>query len=137
MVEFIRQILFVPKCKRCFKPADSNNLCSNCARELAKCRIPNPHLPLEKKLDFISGTYASYKYEDAARDVIISAKFRNPAAFIASLLDDISIDIKQILAQNNIDIIVPVPSHKSKLYTQEFDLPDEMAKKLAKHTGAE
>jgi ComF family protein len=137
MVEFIRQILFVPKCKRCFKLADSNNLCSNCARELAKCRIPNPHLPLEKKLDFISGTYASYKYEDAARDVIISAKFRNPAAFIASLLDDISIDIKQILAQNNIDIIVPVPSHKSKLYTQEFDLPDEMAKKLAKHIGAE
>ena len=137
MVEFIRQILFVPKCKRCFKPADSNNLCSNCARELAKCRISNPHLPLEKELDFISGTYASYKYEDAARDVIISAKFRNPAAFIASLLDDISIDIKQILAQNNIDIIVPVPSHKSKLYTQEFDLPDEMAKKLAKHIGAE
>ena len=137
MVEFIRQILFVPKCKRCFKPADSNNLCSNCARELAKCRISNPHLPLEKKLDFISGTYASYKYEDAARDVIISAKFRNPAAFIASLLDDISIDIKQILAQNNIDIIVPDPSHKSKLYTQEFDLPDEMAKKLAKHIGAE
>lgn len=137
MVEFIRQILFVPKCKRCFKPADSKNLCSNCASELAKCRIPNPQLPLEKKLDFISGTYASYKYEDAARDVIISAKFRNPAAFIASLLDDISIDIKQILAQNNIDIIVPVPSHKSKLYTQEFDLPDEMAKKLAKHIGAD
>lgn len=137
MVEFIRQILFVPKCKRCFKPADSKNLCNNCARELAKCRIPNPQLPLEKKLDFISGTYASYKYEDAARDVIISAKFRNPAAFIASLLDDISIDIKQILAQNNIDIIVPVPSHKSKLYTQEFDLPDEMAKKLAKHIGAD
>ena len=137
MVEFIRQILFVPKCKRCFKPADSKNLCSNCARELAKCRIPNPQLPLEKKLDFISGTYASYKYEDVARDVIISAKFRNPAAFIASLLDDISIDIKQILAQNNIDIIVPVPSHKSKLYTQEFDLPDEMAKKLAKHIGAD
>ena len=137
MVEFIKQILFVPKCKRCFKPADSKNLCSNCAKELDKCRIPSPHLPLEKKLDFVSSTYASYKYEGAARDVIISAKFRNPAAFLASLLDDISIDIKQILAQNNIDIIVPVPSHKSKLYTQEFDLPDEMAKRLAKHTGTE
>ena len=137
MVEFIRQILFVPKCKRCFKPADSNNLCSNCARELAKCRISNPHLPLEKKLDFISGTYASYKYEDAARDVIISAKFRNPAAFIASLLDDISIDIKQILAQNNIDMVLPVPSHKSKLYTQEYDLPTEMAKRISRHFGVQ
>ena len=137
MVEFIRQILFVPKCKRCFKPADSKNLCNNCARELAKCRIPNPQLPLEKKLDFISGTYASYKYEDAARDVIISAKFRNPAAFIASLLDDISIDIKQILAQNNIDMVLPVPSHKSKLYTQEYDLPTEMAKRISRYFGVQ
>ena len=137
MVNIIRQIFLVPKCKCCFRPADSHNLCDKCRKELAKCRIANPHLPLNKKIDFINECYASYKYESTAADIVKGAKFRNPAPFLASLLDDISIDIKQILAQNNIDIIVPVPSHKSKLYTQEFDLPDEMAKKLAKHTGAE
>ena len=137
MVNIIRQIFLVPKCKGCFKPADSFNLCNECRKELEKCRIANPHLPLNKKIDFVDESYASYKYESAAATVVKGAKFRNPAPFLASLLDDISIDIKQILAQNSIDIIVPVPSHKSKLYTQEFDLPDEMAKKLAKYTGTE
>ena len=135
MADILKQIFVVPKCKRCFIPADSHNLCNDCRTQLEKCRIKNAYLPQDKKIDLIDGVYASYKYENAARDVVIGAKFRNPAPFLASLLDDISIDINGILAQNNIDIIVPVPSHKSKLYTQEFDLSVEMAKRLAKHSG--
>ena len=133
MDNIIRQIFLVPKCKCCFRPADSNNLCDRCRKELEKCRIANPHLPLNKKIDFVDESYASYKYESTAATVVKGAKFRNPAPFLASLLDDISIDIKQILAQNNIDMVLPVPSHKSKLYTQEYDLPVEMAKRISKH----
>ena len=135
MTDILKRIFIVPKCKRCFRPADSHNLCDTCRAELEKCRIKNASLPVNKNIDFADGVYASYKYENAARDVVIGAKFRNPASFLASLLDDISIDISDILAQNNIDVIVPVPSHKSKLYRQEFDLPFEIAKRLAKHTG--
>ncbi|MBR5805886.1 MAG: ComF family protein [Oscillospiraceae bacterium] len=137
MVNIIRQIFLVPKCKCCFKPADGHNLCDKCRKELAKCRIANPHLPLNKKIDFINECYASYKYESTAADIVKGAKFRNPAPFLASLLDDISIDIKQILAQNNIDMVLPVPSHKSKLYTQEYDLPTEMAKRISRHFGVQ
>ncbi len=137
MADLLKQIFIVPKCKCCFKPADRNNLCDSCRIELAKCRIKNPSLPTNKKIELISESYASYKYENRARDVVTRAKFRNPAPFLASLLDDISIDINHILSQNNIDIIVPVPCHKSKLYTQEYDLSDEMAKRIAKHSGKE
>ena len=135
MDKFIRQIFLVPKCKCCFKPADSENLCNRCRTELEKCRIANGHLPVNKKIDFVDESYASYFYENKGADVVKSAKFRNPAPFLASLLDDISIDIKRILAQNNIDMVLPVPSHKSKLYTQEFDLPVEMAKRISDHFG--
>ena len=34
-------------------------------------------------------------------------------------------------------MVVPVPSHKSKLYTQEFDLPVEMARRIADYSGVE
>ena len=137
MDNIIRQIFLVPKCKCCFKPAESQNLCNSCRKELEKCRIANPHLPLNKKIDFVDESYASYKYEGTASTVVKGAKFRNPAPFLASLLDDISIDIKQILAQNNIDMVLSVPSHKSKLYTQEYDLPVEMAKRISKHFGVQ
>ncbi len=133
MDNIIRQIFLVPKCKCCFKPADSENLCHRCRKQLEKCRIANPHLPLNRKIDFVNEIYASYRYENRASDAVKRAKFRNPAPFLASLLDDISIDIKQILAQNNIDMVLPVPSHKSKLYRQEFDLPVEMAKRIYRH----
>ncbi|MBR4035259.1 MAG: ComF family protein [Oscillospiraceae bacterium] len=135
MDNIIRQLFLVPKCKCCFKPADSENLCNRCRQQLQKCRIGNPHLPLNKRIDFVDECYATYRYEDKAAQAIKGAKFRNPAPFLAALLDDISIDIKQILAQNNIDMVLPVPSHKSKLYTQEFDLPVEMAKRISRHTG--
>ena len=137
MVDILKQIFIVPKCKRCFKPADHYNLCTECEKELKKCRVLSPHLPINKKIPLVDMAYASYKYESAAKDVIKSAKFRNPAAFLASFLDDISIDIKEILAQNNIDMVVPVPSHKSKLYTQEFDLPVEMARRISEYSGVE
>ncbi len=137
MVDFLKRIFIVPKCMRCFKPADSNNLCDKCRLELENCRIKNPQLPVNKKLSNVDGLFASYKYENAAKDVITGAKFRNPAAFLTSFLDDISIDIKAILEQNNIDMIVAVPYHKSKLYTQEFDLPQEMAKRISRCSNTE
>ena len=137
MADILKQIFIVPKCKRCFKLADKHNLCDKCAKELEKCRILNPQLPLNNKITLVDASYASYKYKGAAKDIIKSAKFRNPAAFLASFLDDISIDIKEILAQNSIDMVVPVPSHKSKLYTQEFDLPVEMARRIADYSGVE
>lgn len=131
MADIIKRIFTVPKCKCCFKPADSNNLCNKCRKELEKSKIKNPTLPVNKKISFVDAAYAAYKYEDAAKDVLTGAKFRNPAPFMASFLDDISIDIKTILAQNNIDMVVAVPCHKSKLYNQEFDLPALMAKQIA------
>ena len=137
MVDFLKKIFIVPKCMRCFKPADSNNLCDRCRLELEKCKIKNPQLPINKKLSNVDGLFASYKYENAAKDVITGAKFRNPASFLTSFLDDISIDIKAVLEQNNIDMVVAVPCHKSKLYTQEFDLPQEMAKRISKACNTE
>ena len=137
MVNILKRLLIVPKCKRCFQLADESNLCNECRKELEKCRILSPQLPVNKKIPLVDMAYASYKYEKAAEEVIKSAKFRNPAPFLASFLDDISIDIKAILAQNNIDMVVPVPSHKSKLYTQEFDLPVEMARRIARYSGVE
>lgn len=133
MADILKRLLTVPKCKHCFKPADRGNLCNSCRDMLDKCRIKNPALPINKKIDMVNESYASYKYEKRARQVITGAKFQNPAPFLASLLDDISIDINRILSQNNIDMVVPVPCHKSKLYRQEFDLPSEMAKRIAKH----
>lgn len=133
----LKNLLFVPKCKCCGKPADKDNLCARCASEIEKQRIPESKRKIDKKFEMVDGTYASYYYKSQARAAVLKSKFKNPAAFLNSVLVDISIDIQNILEQNNIDMIVAVPCHKSKYYTQEYDLPAEIARRIAEFTGTE
>ena len=131
MSNIFMKTLFIPRCIVCGKPADADNLCNECARRLEKCRIPPDKQPLEKGVEWVDGIYASYYYRDRARDALLRAKFKNPASFLASVVKDVSGDIKPAL-DNNIHRIMRVPYHKSKLYESEFDLPCETGKRLRK-----
>ncbi len=131
MNNLIKQLFFIPKCKGCQRLANENNLCTECKNKLLKCRISNPAKPIHLNVKNINSSFASYHYRDVARKIIKYAKFKNPAPFLNSFIDDISIDILQIMKENNIDIIVQSPCHKTKLYKQEISLPDEMVKRLS------
>ncbi len=135
LIDHVKNFIFVPKCKCCGKPADKDNLCDKCRREMVKQRLVYEKRKLGKKYEMVTKAYGSYLYKGRARDAVTRAKFTNPARFLNSLLTDISIDIERILLENNIDIIMAVPCHKSKLYRQEYDLPDEMAKRICAFTG--
>lgn len=133
LIKKAKRIIFVPKCKCCGKTADRENLCDACRGEMEKGKIPADKIQINKKYEFVNKVYSSYYYKSIAGKAVTRAKFTNPAAFLNSLLTDISIDIQSVLRENNIDMIMSVPYHKSKLYEREYDLPQEMAKRLAKH----
>ena len=132
MNDIIKQLFFIPKCKCCQKLADKDNLCEECKKKLLHCRISNANQPIKLTVKNISASFASYYYRDAAREIVKYAKFKNPARFLNSFITDISIDILKIMEENSIDMVVQAPCHKSKLYKQEFSLPNEMLKKLSK-----
>lgn len=120
------------KCKACGKITQGDDFCESCKvqRDYFKLKGENRTLPL--KIKFIEKAYSSYFYDGSPRQAIIKAKFHNPARFIHTLLTDISIDIKDILSQNSIDMVISSPYHGKKLYSVEFDLPQEMAKCISK-----
>ncbi len=128
----LKRLVFITKCKCCGKVSGEDNICRECRPEMEKRRIPESKNPTDEKYEFVDKLYASYYYRHGASAAVVKAKFSNPASFLNSLLTDISIDIEKVLKENNIDIITYIPSHKSKLYKQEFDLPQEMAKRIAK-----
>lgn len=131
MSDFIRKILTVPKCRCCFKPA-AGNLCESCGLQLAACRMKEGKIPDADCPPLVDAAYGSYYYKGAAAQSVIKAKFSNPARFLSSFLQDISVDINTILVQNEIDMVRSVPCHKSKLYTRETDLPRQMAKVIGR-----
>lgn len=127
----IKELVFIPRCICCLKPADEGHLCSACGSQLAQQRIPEDKRCIDKKYDMVDKVYASYYYNGRASQAVKTAKFRNPASFLAYFADDISIDIMKIIRENNIDMLVAAPCHKSKFYSQEYDLPSEMTKRIS------
>ncbi len=132
MFKYIKNLVFIPKCKCCGRISREDNLCEECRVKMLKSRIDRDKRLVDKKFEYADKVYCSYFYRYGARDAVIRAKFKNPASFLNSLLTDISIDIENILRENNIDMVTSVPAHKSKFYRQEFDLSQEMAKRIAK-----
>ena len=135
MTDIIKKLLFPQKCKCCFQLCEKDNLCQRCRAKLSILRIQNPDRTSEKKIDFVDSLYSSYYYRDEARDVVLNAKYKDMSSFINSLQKDISGDIETIYSANQIDLVLSVPYHKSKLYGTEHDLPFEMAKVISKMTG--
>lgn len=113
------------------KIAGEDNLCDECREEYEKDRIDPGGRELLTIPDGADKAYASYYYQNLARQAIINAKFRNPASFLNSFTKDIYYDIEAVIAENDIDCITPVPPYKDKFYRQEYDLPTEMAKRIA------
>ena len=132
MLDRLKRLVFVPKCKSCHKLADKNNLCKVCEVKLERCRTENPTEFIKKDIKECDGVFASYDYTSTAKDVIKYAKFRNPSRFLNSFTEDVGRDILKIIKDNNVDVVVAVPSYKSKFYRQVFSLPDEMVKSLDK-----
>ncbi len=130
--EITRQVLFPQKCRCCFKLADKDNLCNSCMAKLIRCKIPSDKQLLKLRPELVDRTYSSYYYTGMGRQAVLNAKYKNPASFLNSFTKDIYYDIDSILSENQIDLIVPSPAYKTKFYSQEYDLPMEMAKKISK-----
>ena len=131
MNSLVRKLLFVPKCMVCGRVADKDNICDKCFDELKNQKIRPGDMP-EKDIDFVDKVYASYHYDGAARRALLRAKINNPSSFLTGFTEYISVDIRRILEENKVDMIISAPFHTSKLYKSEYDLPCEMAKRISK-----
>ncbi|MEG1972898.1 MAG: phosphoribosyltransferase family protein [Oscillospiraceae bacterium] len=128
-----------PKCMFCQEILVGNKPCKCYDRVMAlqwqePDRVRKETYKEFKDLDFC---ISFYNYKDIVRSALIRAKFKSCVDFVDNFLQYIPIDLKEFIVENNIDILVCVPVHKSKFYQKEFDLPQEMTKKIAKLTKTE
>ena len=107
--------------------------CDKCRKAAEFYEIPKQNRQINhscfKNLD---ECISFYLYKDMVRDGILYAKFKNCSAFIREFLSYTSFDFKDYFAKNKIDVIISMPYHKSKMYDREYDLPQEMARQIAK-----
>ncbi len=129
-------LIFPPKCMLCNEVISVGDKCENCRKKAEKYALSQYGRQIKhscfKNLD---KCISFYQYKGIIRDGLLYAKFKNCSAFVEEFLSYTDFDFESFFKENDIDVIVSVPFHKSKLYDSEYDLPQEMARKIAKSTG--
>ena len=136
MINLLIKWLFPLKCMFCGEISDEGDICRTCVEKAEKLRVlpenRNVKYPCFKNLD---GCQVWFFYKDVVRQAVLKAKFHNCHSFIREFAELIPNDFKDFCTDNSIDIIAPVPVHKSKFYTREYTLTYEMVKRIAKMYG--
>ena len=135
---YILNFLFPNKCVFCREISTAGEICSECFDKVQKLRIPDATIKInEKAFKKLDSCISFYYYEDIVRDGLLVAKNRGYDSFAKVFMQYISFDFEKYFRDNDIDTIISMPAHKSKFYSREFDLPEFMAKAIAKNTGKE
>ena len=123
-------------CVLCHSPSYSRlALCADCIKELPtypQCRFTQSS---GDSLDIYTHTLAPFRYEGSMRYLIIGLKF-NKQLLYAHILGTLLADhIQQYYSINNNDLpdfLLPVPSHRSRLYSRGFNQAVEICRVLSK-----
>ncbi len=135
---YILNFLFPNKCVFCREISTAGEICSECFDKVQKLRIPDATRRInEKTFKKLDSCISFYYYEDIVREGLLTAKKQGCDSFVKVFMQYISFDFEKYFRDNDIDVVISMPCHKSKFYGKEFDLPEFMAKAIAKETGIE
>ena len=130
--------LFPSRCVFCRDFVPLGTMCENCKSKVDGLKIPS-HLQQINNKTFknVDKCISFYYYEGIVRDGLLRAKKKSCKSFTNVFLQYISFDFEQFLKDNDIDTVISMPFHISKLYNKEFDLPQLMAEAIAKEYNLE
>jgi len=134
----VLNFFFPSRCVFCREIVSPGTVCSACREKVEHLRIPDNLQDINHKaLKNADKCVSFYYYEGIVRDGILNAKGKSCESFVNVFLQYISFDFDSFIKDNEIDVMVSMPCHKSKFYVKEFDLPQLMAKKIAKNYPVE
>ena len=129
----ILKFFFPPKCMFCGEVLAAKDNCQQCNDKIKHLKIEEHAREIKHNcFKNIDKCISCYYYKDEIRDSILYAKFKSCGSFVEEFLNYTDFDFADFCRQNNIDEIISMPAHKSKFYTQEYDLPQQMAKQIVK-----
>lgn len=111
--QIIRKIFFSSKCSLCKKEVEEDEiyLCRKCREKIEK----------QKNLHVRKNIYYLFEYKNDIRNLIIDYKLngrKEIGVFISRIIEK---DLKKIIRENKIDIVVPVPASREKVLERGFN----------------
>lgn len=116
-------------CHVCSRALDRDALlCPACEAELRSCRLPDPMRPCYP----LRGSYAAYKHEGMARELIHLLKYAGDSALALPLAQAMAAYARP---NGGVDLVLPVPMEESKRRRRGYNQADVLAQAFAQSTG--
>ena len=111
--QILRKFFFNSKCSLCKKEVEEDEiyLCRKCREKIEK----------QKNLHVRKNIYYLFEYKNDIRNLIIDYKLngrKEIGVFISRIIEE---DLKKIIRENKIDIVVPVPASREKVLERGFN----------------
>lgn len=148
MLKYILNILFPEKCIACNKITEANKICNDCWSNCSfitkpYCTICSYPFEFSTHENSICGScikqkpkydraFSLLKYDDASKKIIHNFKYHDQLHILEYLVDLLVINGKDLLANSN--VIIPVPMHKHKLLKRGYNQAALLAMRIAKKT---
>jgi ComF family protein len=110
-----------PRCMKCSKPLEQEEkeYCNDCER---------------KSYHFNKG-YAVWTYNDRMKQSVANFKYHNKKEYAEFYIDEVIRNYAIKINRMNVDVIVPIPIHRSKYLERGYNQADILAKGIGKRTG--
>lgn len=116
-------------CHVCGRALDRDALlCTACEAGLRSCRLPDPKRPCYP----LRGSYAAYKHEDMARELIHLLKYAGDSALALPLAQAMAAYARP---DGEADVVLPVPMEERKRRRRGYNQADLLARTFALSTG--
>lgn len=111
--QILRKFFFNSKCSLCRKEVEEDEiyLCKKCREKIEK----------QKNLHVRKNVYYLFEYKNDIRELIIDYKLngrKELGVFISRIMES---DLKKIIRENKIDIVVPVPASRERVIERGFN----------------
>lgn len=125
--------LICPDCLKRLSPVKSP-VCKRCGKEVATEQTEYCPDCLRHKRTF-DGGMALLHYNEAARRSMAAIKYQNRREYLDFYAAAVKTRFGQKIARLGIDVLVPVPVHKSRRRERGFNQAEELARRLEKYLG--
>lgn len=134
-LDYSLNLIYPLKCLICQKdiePTPPRGLCSDCFNKIQKYSSSSPRALPDHKYYF-KQTWAACPYQGIIKEAIQLLKYKGKL-ILAGQLSAIMIKYaKENLPLANIDFLIPVPLHRSRLKEREFNQSEVLASKLTNY----
>lgn len=128
--EAFLRLIFPSECALCSEVLEiyEHGLCSTCQSRLDTIAFSPEDAPFDPKIKGLSQAWSLYPYQSPAKEVLSELKFNKKRWLVQTFRTSLMRALDWIRSETAIDVILPVPIDRNRLFQREFNQSEILAR---------